>query len=180
MGALIPVLALRLLVPLTIRRWPFWGGIAAMIADTIDSPLLKAFGWPHSNGIEYQSIDKLLDTYYFAIELWTALQFLPSKALRRTFTGVFFYRLAGVILFEITHIRKILFFAPNIFELPYLFVSWARQYRPDIKIDNTRKIILLFGLLAIPKLFTEYTRHFREYPLGVGTVWRAFRTWIGF
>jgi hypothetical protein len=38
------VIGLRLLVPLLIFRWPLIGGIAAMMADTLDVVLIELIG----------------------------------------------------------------------------------------------------------------------------------------
>ena len=65
------VIAIRGLLPLTILRWPRAGGVVAFLADTLDVVLLELLG-VSDFGI-YNELDKALDTYYLALEVWTCL-----------------------------------------------------------------------------------------------------------
>src|SRR5438874_1767189 len=67
------IIALRLIVPLTILRWPLAGGLAAMVLDALDVVLIE-FIPGGSFGDHYAALDKLLDSYYLAIELAVALR----------------------------------------------------------------------------------------------------------
>lgn len=175
--AILPVIILRLLIPFSIRRWPFWGGVAALAADTADSWLLRTFGWDHANGNNYQLLDKFLDTYYLAFE-WTVVLQLREKLLRRALGGLFWWRVLGVVVFEITHIRQVLVFAPNIFEYLYLFTFGARRYKPVLVPSTPKKLMVALAVIGAPKLLLEYIMHFREYPLGLGRIWDLVRMGI--
>jgi hypothetical protein len=57
---LILIFSLRLLIPLTIFKWPFYGGIASLIIDALDTNIVKPFGVEIPN---YTITDKYLDLY---------------------------------------------------------------------------------------------------------------------
>lgn len=172
------VVLVRLAVPLAIPRWPFWGAVAALIADTFDFTVLNALGNGPLGGNGYQRFDKLFDVYTLFFELYAVSKLVESKA-RRLLTGLFSWRLLGVFVFELTGIRQLLFFAPNIFEYFYLLVFGVKQFQLPFSLDRRRNLFILFLTAAIPKIVLEYVLHFREYPLGIGSAWRALRSWIG-
>ena len=99
------VVAIRLLVPLSILRWPLAGAIASMAVDALDVVLVDAFaralGEPGEFGPMYAQLDKPLDTYYLTIELYVAWRW-PEGLLRGTAAVLYGWRLVGAILFELT------------------------------------------------------------------------------
>ena len=170
------VLFIRLLVPFSIRRWPFWGGIAAIVADGIDLHILNRFGWPYANGIEYQSLDKLLDLYYLAFEFVLVLQF-KDLLIKRTLGALFVWRAIGVAIFEITHLRYVLFFAPNIFEYVFLALMATRKQVAQGRWKERQIFIGALIIFTPLKLAHEYVMHVIEYPLGLGRMWDLFSAW---
>src|SRR3989344_2684973 len=176
--AVLLVIAVRLLVPFAIPRWPFWGGVAAIIADTFDFTVLNAAGNGPLGGDNYQRFDKLFDVYTLFFMLYASSKLVESRA-RKTLSVLFSWRLFGVFLFELTGIRQILFFTPNIFEYFYLLVFGSKKFRPALSLENRKTLLTLFVIAAIPKLIFEYFLHFREYPLGLGMIWRGLRAWLG-
>lgn len=169
------VLLIRLSVPFLILKKPFWGGVLAMLADTVDLAILNYFGWPYANGIQYQSLDKALDTYYLAFE-WVVVMRLTDPLIRKTLSGLFIWRVIGVVLFEITHVRAILVFAPNIFEYVYMIIYGTKKYLRSFQIDTGQKLLFIILLVAAPKVVQEYIMHYREYPLGFGSASRFIWT----
>src|SRR3954453_16313306 len=97
--AAVLVIALRLLLPLTILRWPLAGGLLAMLVDAVDVVLVDAIagvlGQPGEFGPFYAQIDKWLDTYYLAIRLIVVPRW-PHDAPRTAAILLFVWRLAGV------------------------------------------------------------------------------------
>lgn len=157
------VIALRLIVPLSILRWPFWGVIASIAADGLDVVILEATGgakifW----GPTYHPIDKALDTYYLAIAAAVSLRWKEDLA-RKTSIILFLWRLVGVIIFEITRIRQVIFFAPNIFENFYLLIAGATQFFPKFRLDSPKKLVIFLLVASVPKLVQEYVMHFMEF-----------------
>ena len=155
---LVIVLVVRLTAPLTILRWPLAGAIIAIVADAIDILFFQAFGFPTFIG--YNEIDKLLDLYYLSLELIVALGW-PSLP-RATAILLFAYRLAGVMIFEVTHIRPVLLIFPNLFELYFIFYLLARRFRPARQITPAVTSVALACLLP-PKLFQEYALHYARW-----------------
>lgn len=148
------VLVVRLVVPLTIVRWPLWGGLLSIAADTVDILLLQLWGFPSFIG--YHELDKLLDVYYLTIEVIVA-QGWPG--LPRTIASVLFaYRLLGVALFEVTGERVMLFVFPNLFEWFFLLCAYLRAYRPAYVLTG-RVAALWLAALLVPKMAQEYALH---------------------
>jgi uncharacterized membrane protein YwzB len=163
------VIALRVLVPFTIFRWPLLGGVLALAADFYDFVLLNTFGWGVLTSETYQPIDKIFDIYYLSFEFLVALRWNDLLA-KKSAAALFSWRLAGIILFELTQMRKFLFFAPNIFEYFYLTFLAIKRFRPEFRL--TKKIlVIILVVIGIPKLVHEYILHYLEYPLGFRTIW---------
>ena len=163
------VIALRVLGPFTIFRWPLLGGILAFAADFYDFVLLNTFGWGFLTSETYQPLDKIFDIYYLSFEFLVALRWSDLLA-RKSAVAFFSWRLIGVVAFELTQMRKFLFFAPNIFEYFYLAFLGIKKFEPEFRL--TRKIlVILIIAIGIPKLIQEYILHYLEYPLGFRTIW---------
>ena len=162
MAASIYVILIRLVVPLTILRWPLAGGILAIVADSSDVFILEKFGWGLFQGDGYHSLDKLLDTYYLALECWVVLRWKDALA-RKIAVALFAWRLAGLIGFELVGARFFFLVAPNIFENFYLL----RLIFPHARIAT------VLTVAAIPKVFQEYWMHYREFG-----VWEYLRNTV--
>ena len=119
------VIALRLVLPLTILRWPLAGGLLSMLIDALDVALVDAlarlFGEPPEFGPIYAQLDKVLDTWYLTLELIVTRRWTESL-LRRTALVLYVWRLIGAILFELTALHPILLVFPNLFENFYLYI----------------------------------------------------------
>ncbi len=152
------VLLIRLLVPLTIFRWPLWGGLLSIVADTIDILIFQSLGFPDVIG--YHELDKLLDVYYLSIEV-IVVQAWPG--LPRSIASVLFgLRLVGVVLFEATGDRLLLFLLPNLFELFFLAYAYTRAYRPAYTLTGSAAAVWLAALL-VPKMAQEYALHYGKW-----------------
>ena len=159
------VVLIRLLVPFSILKWPFWGMVASLVCDTFDLTVLRFFGWESFGFAGYQVSDKILDLYYLSFGLYVTAQ-LREVFAQRTLRVLFFWRFAGIALFEITGLRMLLFFAPNLFEYLYLGVFGAKKL---FKAHLTPRLVIALLLLAvILKLPQEYVMHYLEFPWGFG------------
>jgi hypothetical protein len=153
------VVAIRLVVPLSIFRWPFFGAVASIIADALDIVIITllhryaglAAVW------NYHELDKYLDTYYLAIEVIVAQRWpeLPSWIAGALFVD----RLIGVVLFESTGIRVFLFAFPALIDFYFLFYTGARQFAPDYEL-TPRRLFAWLAVLLIPKMAQEYALHY--------------------
>ena len=164
MAALI-VIALRVVLPLTILRWPLAGGILAMVVDALDVVLVDAIaavlGQPGEFGPFYAQMDKYLDTYYLALEVVVARRW-SEPLLRRTAYALFAWRLLGVILFEITADRPLLLVFPNLFENFFLYVLVARRWFPRLVPRTLAQVVVANAILLVPKEIQEYVLHSEE------------------
>lgn len=158
------VIAVRILVPFSILRWPFGGVLLSIAADATDVIILDALGWGSLDWKFYHPLDKLFDIYYLSFAFYVSLKW-QEKLARNTSIILFLWRFAGFVVFEITGIRKVLFFAPNIFENFYLLAAGAKKFFPNFRLDNHRKLAIFLLIAAIPKIIQEYIQHFQEFPI---------------
>ena len=171
---LIVIFGLRLLIPLTIFRWPLGGGIASLIVDAFDTNIVKPFGVEIPN---YTLTDKYLDTYYLTIELIVSLRWF-NKLARNTSIFLYVWRLAGLIAFNITGLQYLLFFAPNLFENFFLFyVFWrkiGKETKEKVWLDSWRKLALVLLILWILKIPQELVLHVWK----IGSPVETFLEWF--
>lgn len=160
--AWIVVVIIRLLVPLTLLRWPLFGAIAAMVADALDVVMLNLFGV--QNYAPYNTVDKFLDTYYLAIEAYISWRWTNQLA-RKTSIFLFIYRLIGVILYEVTQVRLLLFIFPNLFENFFIFYLVMKKVSKKDYVSSWRNVAIILIFLLIPKLFQEYMLHVTQFPI---------------
>ncbi len=158
-GALI-VIVLRLIVPLLILRRPLLGGVAAMVVDTIDVVLISVMNLGGFGG-HYHTTDKLLDTYYLSLEFYVALQWQNPYA-RWVSALLFPYRMLGVVLFELSERRIMLFVFPNLFENWWLYCVVTMGAFPRLAPRSVRSTALALLILLVPKMGQEYLLHYAE------------------
>ncbi len=100
-----PLVAARLLLPLLIPRYPLFGILACLILDAADQSIMQAFGidppW-------YQGYDKALDVYYLSIAYLATMRNWENIAAFQVSRVLFYFRLIGVLAFELTGIRLLL------------------------------------------------------------------------
>lgn len=156
---LIVIFGLRLLVPLTIFRWPLWGALASLVVDALDTNIVKPFGVEIPN---YVQTDKLLDIYYLTIELIISLGW-ANKLARNTSIGLYAWRLVGVAAFQITGGEYWLFIAPNLFENFFIFFAlWQRlgkETAEKLWLNSYKRLAVVLFLLWLPKIPQELIVH---------------------
>lgn len=156
---LVVIFGLRLLIPLTIFRWPLWGGLASLIVDAADTNIVKPFGVEIPN---YTFTDKYLDTYYLTIELIVSLRWF-NKLARNTSIFLYVWRLIGVIAFPLTGIEYLLFIFPNLFENFFIFFEILRKLGKETKeklwISSYKKLAVTLFLLWLLKIPQELILH---------------------
>jgi hypothetical protein len=159
------VIALRLVLPLTILRWPLAGGLLSMLIDGLDVALVdalaRAFGEPPEFGPIYAQLDKVLDTWYLTLELVVTRRWTESL-LRRTALVLYVWRLIGAILFELTAIHPILLVFPNLFENFYLYILIVWRLAPKLVPRTLPQLLLVLVVLFVPKAIQEWLLHVEE------------------
>ena len=156
----IVVILLRLVVPLLILRRPLVGGLLCMLLDGADVIIVDLFG-PGGMGPFYHALDKYLDLYYLGLEALVSLRW-KERLPRRTSAGLYLYRLVGVLIFELTGIRLVLVFFPNLFEHWFLFYLVRCRLFPRLRLDTWPRVLAALAFLYIPKFFQEYVLHYRQ------------------
>ncbi len=117
----------RLLVPLLIIRFPLPAIVACLVIDAVDQTVFQAIA-PDADLSGYQSYDKALDIYYLVIAYIATLRNWTNQFAVEMARFLIFYRLVGVVLFELSEVRGILFIFPNTFEYFFIFYESVRLF----------------------------------------------------
>jgi hypothetical protein len=152
------VTIIRLLVPFTIFRWPFWGGVATMLVDSVD--IILVFWIGQGDFKSYHRTDKALDSYFLvfmAVYSWIYWKGLEKKIA----LGLFAWRMIGFVAFEITGLRWLLLLFADLFMWWWLFVAGRDQFKPGWTITRKRTGWVI-GLMIGPKLLQETILHIWE------------------
>ncbi|MGX7678487.1 hypothetical protein ACSMXN_06290 [Jatrophihabitans sp. DSM 45814] len=152
------VVALRVIVPLLIPRFPLPAILAALVIDGVDQTVfqswLSASTWAQlENG--YQGYDKALDVFYLTIAYTATMRNWKNPSALRWAQFLWLYRLVGVTTFEILHNasapeswRWLLLVFPNTFE--YFFIAYeAIRLRWDPRRLSPRSIAALVAFIWI-------------------------------
>jgi hypothetical protein len=113
------VVGARFLVPLLIPRYPLPAIVASLILDAVDQTVFQSFGFDPPG---YQGYDKAMDVYYLAIAYLSTMRNWTSRPAAQVALFLYFYRLIGVVAFELTGLRSLLMIFPNTFE--YFFIAY--------------------------------------------------------
>lgn len=155
----VAVVLARLLIPLLIPRWPLFI-LVAFALDGIDNGLLAAFtDVDLSADGPYQSWDKALDIYYQSIAYLAAMRNWTSRPAFRIATFLFFYRLVGVVAFELTGERVLLLVFPNTFEFFFIAYELIRLRREPTRWGLRFWLLVAAGLWVFVKLPQEWWIH---------------------
>lgn len=148
---------LRLLVPLLILRWPIFGMLASMYLDLQDFNYFNIRN--EQDMANYQSWDKIMDIYYFAIAFYTSLSW--KEILAKKLSIFFFtYRAIGVAIVLALQSRSLLLAFPNLFENFFLFYLIFKKFTNNAKLFTGVPIAtIIIASIVIPKLAAEYYLH---------------------
>ena len=118
------VVLARVAVPLAIPRFPLPAMLAALVIDGVDQTIFQTFTSLDLSG--YQSYDKALDVYYLSIAYVATLRNWTNFTAFRISWFLYYYRLVGVVLFELSQLRWLLLVFPNTFEYFFDFYEAVR------------------------------------------------------
>jgi len=136
------VVSARVLVPLGVFRFPLPTMLAALVIDGLDQTIFQTF--THLDLEDYQSYDKALDVYYLSMAYLAMFRNWVSRDGFDVGRFLYYYRLVGVVIFEMTQIRAVLLLFPNTFE--YFFDTYeAIRTRWD---PRRLTQVLLVGIAA--------------------------------
>ena len=161
-AVVVVVVAARLLVPLLIPRFPLVI-IAALVLDGIDNGVLAQFtDVDLSPDGPYQSWDKALDIYYLAIAYLATMRNWSSDAAFRVSQFLFYYRLVGVMLFELLDSRLMLLIFPNTFEYFFIAYEVIRLRFDPSRVSARFWLLTAAALWVFVKLPQEYWIHIAQ------------------
>lgn len=155
---LVLVLALRLLVPLLIFRYPLPAIVACLLIDAADQTVFQQFTDLPLD--DYQGFDKALDIYYLSLAYIATLRNWTHATAFVVARFLFYYRLVGVLAFELGEgNRALLLLFPNTFEFFFIFYELVRT-RWDPSARSARFWVLsAAGIWVFIKLPQEYWIH---------------------
>ena len=157
--AITAIVVARLALPLLIPRVPLTI-LAALILDAVDGSLLA-----HLSSIDlgpdgpYQSFDKALDIYYLAIAYLATMRNWTSTPAFRIARFLFYYRLVGVVAFELLDSRAMLLVFPNTFEFFFIAYEGLRTRWDPERWSGRFWICVAGGIWVFIKLPQEYWIH---------------------
>ncbi len=114
------VVGARFLVPLLIPRFPLPAIVACLVIDAADQTIFDRL--TDIDLANYQSYDKALDIYYLTIAYLSVIRNWTNGFAVEVARFLWYYRLVGVVLFELLGDRWLLFVFPNTFE--YYFIAY--------------------------------------------------------
>lgn len=154
---IVAIVAARLIVPLAIPRYPLIGIVGALLFDAIDE---SAFRWVrdgHPAG--YQPYDKALDIYYLTIAYAATIRNWRGGFVFRVGRALWYYRLVGVTLFEVTGLRWMLFAFANVFEYYFVVIEFIRRNRDPFALTRRQVVGIVAFVWVVLKLPQEWWIH---------------------
>ncbi len=154
------VIGLRFLLPLTIPYYPIVGVVTCLVLDSVDQSIFQQFPAIDLEG--YQSYDKALDIYYLTITYLSTYRNWTNGHALRVSQFLYYYRLVGVVAFELTQIRTILFIFPNTFEYFFIFYELVRLRWNTSRMGMKTVVIAAALIWIFIKLPQEYWIHIAQ------------------
>ena len=149
----------RFVLPLLIPRFPLPAIIACLVLDGIDQTIFQLFGYDPPG---YQSYDKAMDIFYLSIAYLSTLRNWDNLGAVAVARFLFYYRLAGAFLFELTHERVVLLIFPNTFEYFFIAYHLVRLRWSTATIRMRTWVITAGAIWIFVKLPQEYWLHVAE------------------
>lgn len=153
---LVVVLA-RLGIPLLIFRYPLPAIVAALVIDAADQTIFQNNTDLDLTG--YQGYDKALDVYYLAIAYLSTFRNWADPFAARVAQVLWYYRLVGVVAFELTQVRALLLVFPNTFEYFFICYEVVRLAWNPERLSHRQVIGLAAFIWIFVKLPQEWWIH---------------------
>ncbi len=151
------VLAMRLLGPLMIFRWPLLGTLLSQyFFDMFDVVIWDTTGTLAK--IDYTAWDKVFDIYQLIIQLIVALKW-KQKNPRQIAAWLFVYRFLGFVLYEMTRQRILFMFFPNLFFVFFLTYVICVKVGKKHWFDQRKSLAVILMLTCLIKIPREYFLH---------------------
>jgi len=151
------VIGARLVVPLLIGRFPLPAIIASLVIDGVDKSIFQAF--TDLDLSNYQSYDKALDVYYLTITYLAVLRNWRDRFSVGVVAALWYYRLVGVLAFEVTGARWLLMAFPNTFEYVVIAIEAVRTRWDARRLSRSAVLWLTAVVWVVVKLPQEWWIH---------------------
>ena len=154
------VVGLRLGIPLLIFRFPLPAIVAALVLDAADQTIFQ-----NNTDLDltnYQGYDKALDIYYLSIAYLSTFRNWADPFAARTAQFLWYYRLVGVVLFELTQARALLIIFPNTFEYFFIAYEVVRLAWNPARLSHRKVIGMAAFIWIFIKLPQEWWLHIAQ------------------
>lgn len=151
-----PLVAGRLLLPLAIPRYPLPGILCCLMLDSADQTIMQAFGIELAG---YQGYDKALDVYYLSIAYLATMRNWENVAAFQVGRVLYYFRLLGVLAFELTGLRVLLAVFPNAFEPFFIYYELVRRKGDPLSLTRGALVGIVAVLWLVVKLPHEWWIH---------------------
>ena len=156
------VVGARFVLPLFIPRYPLPAIIACLVLDGVDQTVFQAFGYDPPG---YQGYDKAMDVYYLAIAYLATMRNWQSLPAFRIGRFLYFYRLVGVVSFELSQVRALLLVFPNTFEYFFIAYEAVRTRWSPVRFALRWWLVVAALIWVVVKLPQEYWIHIAKLDL---------------
>ena len=156
----VAVLVLRLGVPLLIPRFPLPAILAALVIDAADQTVFQ--NYTDLNLDSYQGYDKALDVYYLTVAYLSTIRNWADPFAFRTVQFLWYYRLVGVLLFELTGARALLIIFPNTFEYFFIAYEFVRLWWNPARLTRRQVLTTAAMIWIFIKLPQEWWLHIAQ------------------
>jgi hypothetical protein len=160
LGVFAVVVLARLLIPLLIIRYPLPAILAALVIDAADQSIFQQL--TDLDLTSYQGYDKALDIYYLAIAYISTFRNWHHPAALTVATFLWYYRLFGVTMFELTEWRALLLIFPNTFEYFFIFFEIVRLKWNTSRLDAATVVKAAAAIWIFVKLPQEWWIHIAQ------------------
>ena len=154
------VVGLRLFVPLLIPRFPLPAILAALVIDAADQTIFQNNTDLDLTG--YQGYDKALDIYYLTIAYLSTLRNWTDPFAFGVARFLWYYRLVGVLLFELFDVRALLIIFPNTFEYFFIAYEVVRLWWNPARLNRRQVIGMAAFIWIFIKLPQEWWIHIAQ------------------
>jgi hypothetical protein len=152
------VVGARLLIPLAIPRYPLPASIASIVADLVDGTI-AFYAFANVGMTDYQGYDKAFDIYYLSIQYLSTMRNWDNLVAFQIARMLFYYRLAGGLLFDLTQVRAVFLFFPNTFEYFFMFYEAVCLRWNPRRLSSALLIGAAFAIWVFIKIPQEYWIH---------------------
>jgi hypothetical protein len=154
------VVGLRFLIPLLIPRFPLPAILAALVIDAADQTIFQNYTDLNLTG--YQGYDKALDIYYLTIAYLSTLRNWTDPFALGVAQFLWYYRLLGVLLFELLDVRALLIIFPNTFEYFFIAYEAVRLWWNPARLSRRQVIVMAGFIWVFIKLPQEWWIHIAQ------------------